>query len=94
MERTKYIGDYGADLVTTNNGAKMVIQAKWYNNKVGIKAVKEAVASKGYYNCDKAMVVTNSYFTNKAKTLASRNKVELWDRKILVKHLLEDQGDI
>lgn len=47
------------------------------------------MASKGYYNCDKAMVVTNSFFTNQAKTLASRNKVELWDRKLLVKHLLK-----
>jgi restriction system protein len=89
VERTKYIGDYGADLVATNKGVKTVIQAKRYKNKVGIKAVQEAVASKGYYNCDKAMVVTNSYFTNQAKTLASRNKVELWDRKILVKNLLQ-----
>lgn len=89
VERTKYIGDYGADLVAANNGVKMVIQAKRYKNKVGIKAVQEAVASKGYYNCDKAMVVTNSYFTNQAKTLASRNKVELWDRKTLVKNLLQ-----
>jgi restriction system protein len=56
---------------------------------VGIKAVQEAVASKGYYSCDKAMVVTNSYFTNQTKTLASRNKVQLWDRKMLVKNLLE-----
>jgi len=95
VERTKYIGDYGADLVATNKGIKMVIQAKRHKNKVGIKAVQEAVASKGYYSCDKAMVVTNSYFTNQAKTLASRNKVELWDRKILVKNLLqikEDEG--
>ena len=93
MERTKYIGDYGADLVATNNGVKMVIQAKRHKNKVGIKAVQEAVASKGYYNCDKAMVVTNRYFTNQAKTLASRNKVELWDRKILVKNLLKTKED-
>jgi len=96
VERTRSIGDYGADLVATNNGVKMVVQAKRHKNKVGIKAVQEAVASKGYYNCDKAMVVTNSYFTNQAKTLASRNKVELWDRKLLVKNLLqikEDEGN-
>jgi restriction system protein len=89
VERTKYIGDYGADLVATNNGVKTAIQAKRYKSKVGVKAVQEAVASKGYYNCDKAMVVTNNYFTNQAKILASRNKVELWDKKILVKKLLE-----
>jgi restriction system protein len=96
VERTRYIGDYGADLVATKNGVKMVIQAKRYKKKVGIRAVQEAVASKGYYNCDKAMVVTNSYFTDQAKTLASRNKVELRDRKLLVKNLLkikEDEGN-
>jgi HJR/Mrr/RecB family endonuclease len=60
---------------------------------VGIKAIQEAVASKGYYNCDKAMVVTNSYSTNQAKTLASRNKVELWDRKLLVRTLLKIKED-
>jgi len=89
VERTSYIGDYGADLVATNNGVKTVIQAKRYKSKVGIKSVQEAVASKGYYQCDKAMVVTNSYVTNQARTLASRNKVELWDRRTLVKNLLE-----
>ena len=96
VERTKYIGDYGADLVATNNGVKTVIQAKRYRGKVGIKAVQEAVASKGYYSCDKAMVVTNSYFTNQAKTLASRNKVQLWDKGVLVRNLLkikEDEGN-
>jgi len=93
VERTKYIGDYGADLVATNNGIKTVIQAKRYKSKVGIKGVQEAVASKGYYKCDRAMVVTNNYFTNQARTLASRNKVELWDRKILVKNLLKIKED-
>src|SRR4030043_1627495 len=46
VERTKYIGDYGADLVATNNDVKTVIQAKRYKSKEGIKAVQEAVASK------------------------------------------------
>jgi restriction system protein len=89
VEQTSYIRDYGTDLVATNNGIRTVIQAKRYKSKVGIKSVQEAVASKGYYKCDKAMVVTNSSFTNQARTLASRNKVELWDRKILVKNLLQ-----
>jgi restriction system protein len=56
---------------------------------VGVKAIQEAVASKGYYECEKAMVVTNSYFTNQAKDLARRNGVDLWDRKILVRELLK-----
>jgi len=96
VERTRYIGDYGADLVTQKNGQKTVIQAKRNKNNVGIKAIQEAVAAKGYYNCDKAMVVTNSYFTNQAKELAVKNGVELWDRKDLIRNLLKikEEGDI
>jgi len=94
--RTRYIGDYGADLVTQKNGVKTVIQAKRYKKNVGIKAIQEAVAAKGYYSCDKAMVVTNSYFTNQAKELAVKNGVELWDRKDLAKNLLKikKEGEI
>jgi restriction system protein len=96
VERIRYIGDYGADLVTQKNGVKTVIQAKRHKNNVGIKAIQEAVAAKGYYNCDKAMVITNSYFTSQAKELAVKNGVDLWDRKDLVKNLLKikEEGEI
>ncbi len=89
VERTRYIGDYGADLVTNKDSIKTVIQAKRHKSKVGIKAIQEAVAAKGYYNCDKAMVVTNSFFSIQAKDLAKKNGVELWDRNILVRNLLK-----
>ncbi|MGE5371702.1 MAG: restriction endonuclease [Solirubrobacterales bacterium] len=88
VERTQYIGDYGADLITSKNGVKTVIQAKRYKNKVGIKAVQEAVAAKGKYGCTKAMVVTNSFYTNQAIELAKANAVELWNRDDLVRALL------
>lgn len=88
VERTRYIGDYGADLVTAKDGVKTVIQAKRYKGKAGVKAIQEAVAAKGYYSCEKAMVVTNSFFTRAAIELAHRNQVELWDRNKLVKALL------
>lgn len=88
VERTQYIGDYGADLITQKNGIKTVIQAKRYKKKVGIKAVQEAVAAKGKYACSKAMVVTNSFYTKQAVELAKANQVELWNRDDLVKALL------
>ena len=47
------------------------------------------MAAKGYYDCQKAMVVTNSYYTDQAKTLASKNGVGLWNRKDLVRALLK-----
>jgi restriction system protein len=89
VERTRYVGDYGADLVTVKDAVKTVIQAKRHKSNVGVKAIQEAVAAKGYYDCEKAMVVTNSFYTNQAKELASKNQVELWDRKDVAKHLLK-----
>lgn len=89
---TKYIGDYGADLVVENSGDKIVVQAKRYKGSVGVKAVQAAVAAKGIYQCQRAMVVTNSTFTEQAKKLARANKVELWDRKKLIDNLSALEG--
>lgn len=96
VERTRYIGDYGADLIIERDGVKTVVQAKRYKGKVGIKAIQEVLGAKGYYNCDRAMVITNSYFTRQAKELADKNGVELWDRYDLVNNLLKikKEGEI
>lgn len=88
VERTAYVGDYGADLIVEKNGVRSVIQAKRHKNKVNIKAIQEVVASKAKYNCTEAIVVTNNYFTKAAIDLAKANKVELWDRDKLVNLLL------
>lgn len=93
VERTVYIGDYGADLVVSKDGVKTVVQAKRFKGNVGIKAVQEAVAAKGYYGCAKAMVVTNSSYTKPAVALAEANDVELWNRDRLVNVLLSVQKE-
>ena len=93
VERTQYVGDYGADLITSKDGIKTVIQAKRYKQKVGIKAVQEAVAAKGKYGCSEAMVVINSFYTKAAIELAKANRVELWNRDHLVKALLSIKKD-
>ena len=93
VERTRYVGDYGADLITDKDGVKTVIQAKRYGKAVGIKAVQEAVAAKGMYGCSEAMVVTNSTFTRAAAELARANRVVLWDRDRLVETLLSVRGE-
>ena len=94
VERTRYVGDYGADLITQKDGVKTVVQAKRYGKAVGIKAVQEAVAAKGMYRCTEAMVVTNSTFTRAAVELARANRVVLWDRDRLVEKLLSIRGEI
>ena len=77
--------DFGADLVLEKNHERTVVQAKRYKQKVGISAVQEVVASKAYYKASKAMVVTNSFYTQAAKDLAKVNCVELLDRNDLFK---------
>ena len=81
LERTPYSGDQGADLIVYKYGEKSVIQAKNYSDKVSNKAVQEVVAAKGFYKCERAIVVTNNYFTNSAVDLARANDVELIDRE-------------
>ena len=93
VERTQYRGDYGADLVVSKDGVRTAVQAKRWSKSVGVKAVQEAVASKGYYRCDAALVVANRSFTRQAVTLAGANGVELWDRDELVARLLDAGGE-
>ncbi|MGI4791054.1 MAG: restriction endonuclease [Janthinobacterium lividum] len=92
VELTRYVGDYGADLITYKNNVKTVVQAKRYAKAVGIKAVQEAVAAKEMYACTEAMVVTNSTFTRAAMELAKANRVLLWDRARLVEAILQVQS--
>jgi restriction system protein len=88
VKRTPYQGDFGADLILWQGNEKTVVQAKRYNRSVGVKAVQEAVAAKEYYQCHKALVVTNNYFSQQARLLAKANHVELWDRDTLAARLL------
>lgn len=84
-EPTATSGDYGADIILKKMGRKTVVQCKRYKGNVGVQAIQEAIGAKGYYKADKAMVITNSYYTPNAITLANANDVELWDRDDLVK---------
>lgn len=76
-------GDQGIDVIAIKNNIRIGIQAKCYTNSVSNAAVQEVVAGKGFYSCDKAMVITNNYFTSSAVSLAESNNVVLWDRNFL-----------
>ncbi|MBQ9791773.1 MAG: restriction endonuclease [Clostridia bacterium] len=81
---TKKAHDYGADLITTYKKEVMVVQAKLYYCKhVGLSAIQEAKTSLDYYKADKAIVITNSYFTKSAINLAKSTGVALIDREKL-----------
>lgn len=77
--------DFGADVIVEHyNGGRTAVQAKRYSKPVGIKAVQEVIGSMAYYNAVNSIVITNHSFTQQAERLASKNKVELWDRPKLI----------
>lgn len=91
VEQTPASNDYGADLICENKDGVMVVQAKRYDANVGTAAVQEIVAAREYYNAERCLVVTNSYFTRNAKSLAEANDVELWDRDDVCKKCKGDR---
>lgn len=86
VKNTPTTGDQGADLILQGFGERIIVQAKCYaNSKVGNEAIQQVVAALPYYNAEKAIVITNSHFTNSAILLAHSNNVELIDREKLSK---------
>lgn len=78
IEVTKSSGDQGVDIIAYKRRKKYGIQCKYYTYPVGNKAVQEAYAGANFYDCDKAMVMTNTTFTRSATELAEKLEVELW----------------
>jgi restriction system protein len=85
---TKASGDFGADLILTQNGKKIAVQAKRYSKNVGVKAIQEIKAAQSHYKAGESWVVTNSYFTKAAIELARSNAVKLINRDQLIKEIL------
>lgn len=59
VKLTRANGDFGADLVLVKENEKIIVQAKRYKNKVGIKAIQEIAAAKLHYKANEAWVVTS-----------------------------------
>ncbi len=72
--------DYGVDVVAARAGERFAIQVKRYKSKVSRRAVSDAVGAMKHYNCNRCMVVTNSYYTDDAYLLARANDCILVDR--------------
>lgn len=85
VKKTSDTNDFGADLILKKEGKKIVVQAKRYKGKVGIKAIQEILAAKSYYKANSAWVITNSSYTKSALTLAHKTNVRLLDRSSLIK---------
>ena len=78
IEVTKSSCDQGIDIIAYKHGKKYGIQCKYYTYPVGNKAIQEAYAGANFYDCDKAIVMTNITFTKSAIELAEKLDVDLW----------------
>jgi len=89
---TKGSQDQGIDVVVNKNNNNIGIQCKRYAKDVKNSAIQEVVAGVKHYHLNKAMVITNRYFTKSAIELAKTNDVILWDRDILKEKIIENFG--
>jgi len=65
--------DYGIDILASKDGVRWGIQVKRHRNMVKAAAVRQVVTALNKYQCQRAMVVTNSTFSRPATVLAETN---------------------
>ena len=87
IRMTPETGDSGIDVIALCGKETVGFQCKRYAKNVGNHAVMEAFAGIRAYELDRAVVVTNAYFTKAAVELAEQTGVGLWDRDTLVELL-------
>lgn len=81
---TSASGDFGADILATQNQVKYAIQCKCYSSDIGIDAVYQISGGMKYYGANIGVVLTNRYFTRQAEELANKIGIILWDRDFLL----------
>lgn len=80
--------DYGIDIIADKDGVRWGIQVKRYSGLVKASAVRQAVTALRKYDCNRAMVVTNSNFSRVAEELAKSNDCILVDRHRLTRWII------
>ncbi|MGO4887283.1 restriction endonuclease [Anaerobacillus sp. MEB173] len=87
--------DFGGDIILeSKDNKKTVIQCKRWNNKVDVKAVQETSTAVQFYDADEGIILTNNYLTPRARELANKVNVKVWEREKLIELLTieEDQS--
>ena len=78
IQYTRRTGDFGGDIICLDpNGVKTCVQCKRYQENVGVDGVQEAISGRIYYQCERAIVISNMSYTPAAKELAEKAGVEL-----------------
>ncbi len=83
--KTPNTGDFGADVIATKKGETVLIEVKKYaeGNNVTPKEVQRTLGAIWKYKADKAVFVTTSDFTVRAREVESEGPIELWNKRIL-----------
>ncbi len=83
--------DQGVDILAEWQGVRYAFQCKCYASPLNNKAIQEVTAGKVFWGCEKAVVVTNTYFNHNAIQVAELTGTELWDRDVLMKMIADTQ---
>jgi len=78
-EVTAGSGDHGVDIIAEQNGIRFGIQCKLYQGQIPNKAVQEAYTGASYYDCDVAVIMSNSELTKQAHDEAKKLRVKFWN---------------
>ena len=76
-------GDFGVDIIAIDGATTFAVQCKRYSGNLGAKPIQEVYTGMRHYGANNALVITNSFFSDKAKQLADETGVTLWDRSCL-----------
>jgi HJR/Mrr/RecB family endonuclease len=87
VKLTEYY-DWGADIIAIKDGVRWGIQVKHYKGRIKARAIQQIVAGLNKYNCQRAMVVTNSAYTRQARELARSNDCVLVDGDVLAEWIM------
>jgi restriction system protein len=72
--------DFGVDIIADKDGVRWGIQVKRRSEIVKAEAVRQVVTGLRLYDCDRAMVITNSSYSTFARRLAASNNCVLVNR--------------
>jgi|GEM_PF-4639535 len=75
IKETPKTGDFGCDLMAVKSEISFCIQCKMHGKPVGVAAIQQAVSAKDYYDCDFAVVTSESAFTDAALKMANKLNV-------------------
>jgi hypothetical protein len=87
LSKSKKSHDQGADRILERAGERVVVQAKKQKKTTVNKAVQKVHAARGYYQENRAIVITATRFSQPALELVTRMNVDCWDWNRLLEEM-------